>query len=156
MCGPHEEARPPVAPAPVASSASTTTPPVEAGAPLVEEVAPDAEAPTVRDSLSATIELAVALLRSRDYRSLIEQLVDPEDLAKIKERGQDVDSLVVEFGDSSKPQRLLEMLLSVQGKEPEMSEDGDVATLQSDRTEGAPDHGRLRFRRVGGRWYLRN
>jgi hypothetical protein len=120
------------------------------------KVAPDAETPPVRDSLSATIELAVTLLRSRDYRSLIEQLVDPEDLAKIKERGQDIDALVVEFGDSEKPQSLLDTLLSIQGTEPELSKDGNLATFHGDPSTGAPDRGRLRFRRVGGRWYLQN
>lgn len=153
-CGPREPAEAPAAPAPVA--VTTPAPPAaEESTPRGLEVAQSEPPPRGPATLPETIEIAIALLQANDHRGLILQLLDPEDRAKIRERGQDLDSLVREFGDSDKPKQLLEVLISVRGQEPEMSNDGTVATLQGNAPD-APKGGKLEFRRVGDRWYLQN
>ncbi len=108
-----------------------------------------AEEPVV-DSLAATIEQALRLLQERNHRGVIELLLDPDDRERFRQRG-DLDAIVQDFAGSEKPKQLLDALEAARGVEPERSEDGSEVTFPE---EG--DLRRLRFRRVHGRWYLRN
>lgn len=90
------------------------------------------------------------MLRERDYRTLIEELVHPQDLTRFTEKEGGLAALVEEFADSDKPQQLLEMLESIRDTTPQLDDQGDEATFETPRGKT------IRFARIDGRWYLRN
>jgi len=146
-CTPTETSPPPSTPATVAP----VTPPASASDadPRVVTVPEGAEEPVV-DSLTSTMEQALRMLQEQNHRGVIELLLDPDDRERFRQRG-DLDAIVQDFAGSEKPKQLLDALEAARGVEPERSEDGNEVTFPE---EG--DLRRLRFRRVHGRWYLRN
>jgi hypothetical protein len=111
---------------------------------------PEGSDEPVVDSLTATIEQALLMLREQNHRGVVELLLDPDDRERFRQRG-DLDAIVQDFADSEKPKQLLDALEAAGRTEPERSDDGNEVTFPA---EG--DLRRLQFRRVHGRWYLRN
>jgi len=107
-----------------------------------------------RESVAGTIELLIQSLRAKEYRAVFEQFLDPKDVAKFKERSESLDEMAKEFGDSDKPQRLLTALLAVQGTKPTFSEKDTLATFPVPPGVDAPRP--VKFKRVDGRWYIKN
>lgn len=128
--------------------ATVTAPTPDESAPVVS--VPNEADRASRDTLSGTIDEAIRMLRQRDYRTLIEELVHPQDLARFTEKEGGLAALVEEFADSDKPQQLLEMLESIRDTTPRLDERGAEATFETPRGKT------IRFARIDGRWYLRN
>jgi len=101
-------------------------------------------------TMEGTLDQTIRLLQAREYHRLVLELLHPDDLKKIHERDGGVDGLVQDFSASEKPKELLEILMSVRGTSPVLSEQGDDARFH---VEGK---GNLRLGRVDGRWYLMN
>ena len=101
-------------------------------------------------TLEGARDLAIELTEHRAYKELVTRLVEPSELAKIEAKTGGVDALVEEFASSEKPAELLQMLRAARGATPELKDDGASASFAR---EGARD---LKFRRVDGRWYLKN
>ncbi len=111
---------------------------------------PEGSEEPVVDSLTATIEQALRLLQEQNHRGVIELLLDPDDRERFQQRG-DLEAVVQDFASSEKPMQLTEALEAARKAKPERSEDGNEVTFPE---EG--DRRPLRFRRIDGRWYLRN
>ncbi len=152
-CGASQQRGPthtePVAPVAPIAPVTTVTAPVAGPEPVVTTVPNDHEPPG-RGALSRTIEDAVTLLRTKDYRKLIEGLVHPDDVARFRSEEGGVDALLEEFSNSEKPEKLREMLESIRGATPQLDDSGNEASFET-------PHGKaIRFTRFEGRWYIRN
>jgi len=104
--------------------------------------------------LSAEAALAdiARLLSAGETREFVATYVAPEDLAKLKERGRDVDQLARRF-EGERGEMMLKALTIAGKSKPQMSKDGAVATWEINQ-ERMP--ARLRLQLIDGRWFLRN
>lgn len=105
-----------------------------------------------RETLETARVEMIRLLEAEDYKGLIETFAHPEDLKKILDK-RSIDEVAKNFKENGKGAKLLKALKSIEGKQPEINETGDVARFKVD--ENAPGGG-ITFAKFEGLWYIRN
>jgi hypothetical protein len=110
--------------------------------------------PDPREDLNLLISHAVSLLETKQYAKAIETLADPEALKKALEREKkSIDELAASFAED-KAGPLLEVLKSIRGTKPELSDEGRRASFSIDHPE-IPKK-KLIFAKNGKLWSLQN
>jgi hypothetical protein len=109
--------------------------------------------PDPREQLDTAIADTIRLLKAKDYKTLLERMVPPDDLKKIV-GNESLEVFAREFGESDKPKVLLEALQSVQGGKPKLSDDGTQARFDLKKPVGSKTT--ISFKKVGKNWYIQN
>lgn len=139
-CSPSPAPPPPPAPLVVPKLESKTRPAASSQPPRADRQATPEDA---RD-------YAIELLESERYEELIEKLLSPKDLERVKNRKGGLARVVSEFSTSEKHTELLATLKSVRDVKPETTEEGRV------RFAIPGKGGDVTFENVEGRWYIKN
>ena len=101
-------------------------------------------------SVGGARDYAIELLEERAYVELLQNLIEPTELMKVRQEPGGIETLASTFGASEKPAELLEMLRHTKGTTPEMGDDGTTATFSQTQTFRKA----LKFKLVEGRWYI--
>ncbi len=107
----------------------------------------------VRGSLDKLVPEIIRLLEAKEYATVLETLVLPEDFKKITDTTP-LAEFAKEFG-MEKAGQLIEILKSLKDKKPKLSEDGNTATFELLEN---PVNGKnkLAFTKIEGFWFMNN
>jgi hypothetical protein len=105
--------------------------------------------PDPREELATAIPEAIRLLKDKKYADLLRTFAHPK-LLEAKTGSQSLESLAEEFAQT-RAARALAVLQQIEGKKPELSEDGKTATFVHDG-EGIPSP--IIFKKIGDYWYI--
>jgi hypothetical protein len=105
-----------------------------------------------REKLSTAIPYAIKLMEKKEFETVLEQFVPPDELKKITEKKPMAD-FAKEFGQHHSP-RLLKVLKTIKDAEPTYDETGKIAVYQLK----APDEGNkdIKFIKIDKFWYIKN
>ena len=107
----------------------------------------------IRQHLDKLVPETIRLLEAKEYATVLETLVPPDELKKIIAE-HPLAEFAAKFGEN-KAASLLAVLKSVRDKKPKVSDDGNTATFElADSPEALRKT--LVFARVEGRWYIKN
>jgi hypothetical protein len=107
----------------------------------------------VRGDLDKLVPEAIRLLEAKDYATLLETLVPPEDFKRITAETP-LAEFAKEFG-KEKAAQLLDVLKTLKDKKPKLSEDGKTATFDLPENPVFPKN-KIVFSKVEGRWFINN
>jgi hypothetical protein len=113
--------------------------------PVHESVSGSSTSPPVDEDLGATIDLAISMLKQKQYRAFLERFIAPIDRPKLLKDGG-IDELLPAFANS-KAKDLLVMLTSIRNAKPRMEGDEAVFVTETKDIHWVLDH---------GKWYIRN
>jgi len=108
-------------------------------------------------SVDTAIPYAINLLEAKEYKTLIDNYVPPEDLKKMKEVGA-YEIVIQKFGEGDKPAELKEALTVALKTRPEINDEKTVYTFKVQKEEDG-EVKTLRpvvFKKIEDRWYLGN
>lgn len=108
--------------------------------------------PDPRENVDTAVKEAIRLVEAKEIATFIMQFAHPDDLKKIL-KGKTIEELAEQFS-AQKSANLLLALKEIDGKKPELSEDGTQAMFKVD-LKTAPG-GRIVFQKSGKLWYIRN
>lgn len=108
--------------------------------------------PVPRENVDTAVKEAIRLVEAKEIATFIMQFAHPDDLKKIL-KGKTIEELAEQFS-AQKSANLLLALKDIDGKKPELSEDGTQAMFKVD-LKTAPG-GRIVFQKSGKLWYIRN
>lgn len=106
-----------------------------------------------REKLDTVIPGCIKLLEAKEHVKLLEAIVEPDQLDKLKEKEGGMDAFAMQFG-KKKAEMLLKVLKEVKGRNPTMEENGIIASYEVN-VEGFPKKA-LKFRKVDKCWYIMN
>ena len=122
---------------------------------LLVAAATAAPAPDVKtdphESLETLITEGIRLVEAKEYVKLIEFLVSPEELAKMKVKKETIEDIAKEFG-GKKADVLLKVLKQIKTQKPTLSGEGTKATYKLKEIDGAGPE--ISFKRIEKQWYL--
>jgi hypothetical protein len=107
----------------------------------------------VGGKLDTLIPGAIQLIEGKKYEELLNLLVEPDRLAKIKAK-EDFAKFVVTFGEEKAPQ-LLGVLKYIKDVKPEMNEEGTTASYKLPEEIKSPRR-TITFKLIEKRWHLQN
>ena len=107
----------------------------------------------VRGNIEKLLPETVRLLEAKDFATVLETLVPPEDFKKITAQTP-VAEFAKEFG-KEKAAQLLEVLKSLKDKKTKLSEDGKTATFDLPENPVFPKK-TIAFTKIEGRWFINN
>lgn len=106
-----------------------------------------------REKLDTVIPECIKLLEAKEYIKLLEAMVEPDHLNKLKEKEGGMEGFVEQFR-KRKAGDLLKVLKEVKGRSPSMEENGTVATYEVN-VEGFSKKA-IKFRKHDKYWYIMN
>ena len=107
----------------------------------------------VRQNLDKLVPEAIRLLEAKEYVTVLEILMLPEDFKNITEN-LPVAEFAAKFGEQ-KAAKLLAVLKAAKDLKPILSEDGNIATFELPENPEFPRKA-LVFERIDGRWFIKN
>ena len=117
----------------------------------INMIAQAEDKPDPREELVTAIPEAIRLLKDEKYVELLQAFADPK-LLEEETRSESLEHFDEGFAQR-KAARLLTILQKIEGKKPELSDDGKTATFGHD-VEGEPKT--IVFKRTGKNWYIAN
>jgi hypothetical protein len=108
---------------------------------------------TWREKLETVIPECIKLLEAKEYVKLLEAMVQPSELNKLKDREGGMEAFAEQFR-KKKAGDLLKVLKDIKGRSPSMDENGSVAAYEVN-VEGFSKKA-IKFRKVDKFWYIIN
>ena len=107
----------------------------------------------VRQNLGKLVPETVRLLEAKDYVTVLETLVPPDEFKKLTAE-HPIAEFAAKFGES-KAAALLAVLKTLKDKMPKLSDDGNTATFD---LPDNPEFSRktIVFAKIEGRWFIKN
>ena len=105
----------------------------------------------IRQDLGKLVPEAVRLLEAKEYATVLETLMPPDEFKKITAQ-MPLAEFATKFGERNAAS-LLSALKALKDKKPKLSDDGGKATFDLPEISGVPRKDMV-FSKIEGRWYL--
>lgn len=106
-----------------------------------------------RQDLGKLVPECIRLLEAKDYVTLLETAVPPDEFKKLTERSP-ITEFAAKFGER-KAASLLAVLKAIKDVKPTISEDGNTAKFAFEGVEGVSKK-EIVFAKIEGRWFIKN
>lgn len=107
----------------------------------------------IRQNLDKLVPETIRLLEAKDYATVLETLVPPDEFKKIVAE-RPLAEFAAKFGEN-KAASLLAVMKAVVDQKPKVSEDGNTATFDLPENPEFPKK-TLVFTKIERRWYIKN
>ncbi len=107
----------------------------------------------IRQDLGKLVPETIRLLEAKEYATVLETLVPPDDFKKITSE-LPLAEFAAKFGEK-KAAELLAVMKIVKDQKPKLSDDGNIATVSLPESTEFPKK-EIVFVKIEGRWFIKN